>query len=183
MLPLLLIAALALSVPAPDARATAAADSRERAAAQPQDDAAKLKAELITKLLGLATWCNDKELFLQRDNVWRSVLALESEMNRYMPLYPQVILCLYDLERFGGGVVVDLLKTHPRILMGGMVIENPYCLTPDELLGMEDVVRAGRTEAVHDLQRIMDASQALDRLGDRSVTPPARSGPMASPTR
>ena len=79
MLPLLLIAALALSVPAPDARATAAADSRERAAAQPQDDAAKLKAELITKLLGLATWCNDKELFLQRDSVWRSVLALESE--------------------------------------------------------------------------------------------------------
>ncbi|MDQ1431037.1 MAG: hypothetical protein QOF40_1639 [Actinomycetota bacterium] len=67
----------------------------------------------------------------------RELLALESEMNRYLPLYPQVILCLYDLERFGGGVVVDLLKTHPRILMGGMVIENPYCLTPDELRGME----------------------------------------------
>jgi hypothetical protein len=67
----------------------------------------------------------------------RELLALESEMNRYLPLYPQVILCLYDLERFGGGVVVDLLKTHPWILMGGMVIENPYCLTPDELLGME----------------------------------------------
>ncbi len=67
----------------------------------------------------------------------RELLALESEMNRYLPLYPQVILCLYDLEHFGGGVVVDLLKTHPRILMGGLVIENPYCLTPDELLGME----------------------------------------------
>jgi hypothetical protein len=66
------------------------------------------------------------------------LLALESEMNRYLPLYPQVIVCLYDLERFGGGVVVDLLKTHPRILMGGMVLENPYCLTPDEMLGMED---------------------------------------------
>jgi len=29
---------------------------------------------------------------------------------------------------------------------------------------MEDAVRAGRTEAVHDLKRIVDASQALDRL-------------------
>jgi hypothetical protein len=67
----------------------------------------------------------------------RELLALESEMNRYLPLYPQVMVCLYDLERFGGGVVVDLLKTHPRILLGGMVLENPYCLTPDELLGME----------------------------------------------
>ena len=67
----------------------------------------------------------------------RELLALESEMNRYLPLYPQVIVCLYDLDRFGGGVVVDLLKTHPRILLGGMVLENPYYLTPDELLGME----------------------------------------------
>jgi hypothetical protein len=67
----------------------------------------------------------------------RELLALEAEMNRYLSLYPQVIVCLYDLERFGGGVVVDLLKTHPRILLGGMVLENPYCLTPDELLGME----------------------------------------------
>ena len=77
------------------------------------------------------------------------LLALESEMNRYLPLFPQVIVCLYDLERFGGGVVVDLLKTHPRILLGGMVLENPYCLTPDELLGMEGTdTRAEEREEV-----------------------------------
>jgi hypothetical protein len=66
----------------------------------------------------------------------RELLALESEMNRYLPLYPQVIVCLYDVERFGGSIVVDLLKTHSRVLMGGMVLDNPYCLTPDELLGV-----------------------------------------------
>lgn len=44
-----------------------------------EDEAAKLQAELIQKLLGLATWCNEKELFLQRDSLWRAVLALESE--------------------------------------------------------------------------------------------------------
>jgi len=74
MLPLLLIAALALPVPPAGAFSPA-----ERITARPEDEAAKLKTELIQKLLGLATWCNDKELFLQRDNVWRSVLALESE--------------------------------------------------------------------------------------------------------
>lgn len=42
-------------------------------------DAAKARGELIQRLLALATWCNEKELFLQRDNVWRSVLVLEPE--------------------------------------------------------------------------------------------------------
>jgi hypothetical protein len=64
----------------------------------------------------------------------RELLRLESEMNRYLPLYPQVILCLYDLDRFGGGIIVDLLRTHPRVLVGGMLVENPYFSTPDQLL-------------------------------------------------
>jgi hypothetical protein len=62
------------------------------------------------------------------------LLMLESEMNRYLPLYPQVIVCLYDLDRFGSGALVSLVMTHPRMLVGGMVIENPYYLTPDEVL-------------------------------------------------
>jgi hypothetical protein len=62
------------------------------------------------------------------------LLLLESEMNHYLPLYPQVIVCLYDIDRFGGGALMNLVKTHPRMLVGGMVIENPYLLTPDEIL-------------------------------------------------
>ena len=62
------------------------------------------------------------------------LLMLESEMNRYLPLYPQVILCLYDIERFGSGAVMNLVMTHPRMLVSGMVIDNPYYLTPDEVL-------------------------------------------------
>ena len=62
------------------------------------------------------------------------LLMLESEMNRYLPLYPQVIMCLYDIDRFGSGALVNLVMTHPRMLVGGMVIENPYYLTPDEVL-------------------------------------------------
>ena len=63
------------------------------------------------------------ETWSRRDVVpdMNELLILESEMNRYLPLFPQVIVCLYDIERFGGGIVVDLLKTHPRMLIGGMV--------------------------------------------------------------
>ena len=64
------------------------------------------------------------------------LVGYESELNRFLPQYPQVILCLYDLERFSGELIVDILKTHPKVLMGGAVVENPYYLDPDEFLAM-----------------------------------------------
>jgi hypothetical protein len=62
----------------------------------------------------------------------------ESKLNDFMPRYPQVILCLYDIDQFGGGIVVDMLKTHPRVLMGGMVLENPFYLSPAEFLASKN---------------------------------------------
>ena len=80
------------------------------------------------------------------------LLVLESEMNRFLPLFPQVIVCLYDLERFGGGIVVDLLRTHSRVLVGGAIVENPYCMTPDEVLAASE---AGTLDAIeHDLEEV-----------------------------
>ncbi len=59
--------------------------------------------------------------------------ALEYEMNRYLPLYPQVMVCLYDIDRFGGGALMNLVMTHPRVLVNGAVIENPHFLSPDDV--------------------------------------------------
>lgn len=61
-------------------------------------------------------------------------LLYESELNRFAPRYPQVIVCLYDLDRFGGRLLVDILRTHPLVLLGGAVLENPYYLEPDAFL-------------------------------------------------
>jgi hypothetical protein len=56
----------------------------------------------------------------------------ESELNDFVPEYPQAVLCLYDLKYFGGSMLVDLLRTHPKLLLGGLIVENPHYLTPDE---------------------------------------------------
>jgi hypothetical protein len=61
-------------------------------------------------------------------------MTYEAELNRFLPRYPQVILCLYDLDHFGGQILVDILKTHPKVLMGGTVLENLHYLEPDEFL-------------------------------------------------
>lgn len=83
------------------------------------------------------------ETWSRRDVVpdMAELMLLESEMNRFLPLYPQVVVCLYDIGRFGSGIIVDLLKTHPRMLIGGMLVENPYYTSPDELRHPEE--RAG----------------------------------------
>jgi hypothetical protein len=62
------------------------------------------------------------------------LVGYEARLNRFLPRYPQVILCLYELDRFSGEVLVDVLKTHPKVLLGGMVLDNPYYLEPDEFL-------------------------------------------------
>jgi len=58
----------------------------------------------------------------------------ESDLNRFLPMHPQVIMCLYDLDRFDGRGVVDLLRTHPKLLLCGSLLDNPYYLEPDEFL-------------------------------------------------
>lgn len=62
-----------------------------------------------------------------------NLISYESELNRFMPRYPQVILCLYDLDRFRGDLLLDIMRTHPKVLMGSTVLENLYYIEPDEL--------------------------------------------------
>jgi hypothetical protein len=61
-------------------------------------------------------------------------MTYEAELNRFVRRYPQVIMCLYDLDRFSGQNLVDILKTHPKVLMGGTVLENLHYMEPQEFL-------------------------------------------------
>lgn len=45
-----------------------------------------------------------------------------------------MILLLYDLERFGSEVLMDVLQTHPRVIVDDMVHDNPYCVEPGKYL-------------------------------------------------
>ena len=39
-----------------------------------------------------------------------------------------------NLDQFGGEVVINIVKTHPQVLVRGILIENPYYVGPDEFL-------------------------------------------------
>jgi len=59
-------------------------------------------------------------------------MSYEVQATRYARAYPQVALCLYDLDKFRGDVIIPALKVHPKVFFGGMLLENPYFVDPDE---------------------------------------------------
>jgi hypothetical protein len=81
------------------------------------------------RVTGDTTW-----LLSAAEGTIREFMSYESELNRFAQQHPVSILCLYDLDAFGGGILVDLMKTHPKLLLGGMLLENPHALSPDEFL-------------------------------------------------
>jgi len=59
-------------------------------------------------------------------------MSYEVQATRYARAFPQVALCLYDLDKFRGDVIIPALKVHPKVFFGGMLLENPYFVDPDE---------------------------------------------------
>jgi DNA-binding CsgD family transcriptional regulator len=58
----------------------------------------------------------------------------ESAVNKIVEDKPAIFMCMYDLERFGVSMLVDVLKTHPKVLLDRMVLENPHYLTSERFL-------------------------------------------------
>jgi hypothetical protein len=44
------------------------------------------------------------------------------------------VICAYDLTKFTGDIIMDVLRTHPTILVGGILQENPFFIPPDQFL-------------------------------------------------
>jgi hypothetical protein len=43
-------------------------------------------------------------------------------------------VCTYDVTKFSAAVVMDILRTHPQVIVGGILRENPFYVSPDEFL-------------------------------------------------
>jgi hypothetical protein len=63
------------------------------------------------------------------------LVEYETRLNHLLPKYDDLVVCAYDLTKFGAGVMMDVLRTHPLVIIGGFLHENPFFVQPDELLG------------------------------------------------
>jgi hypothetical protein len=62
------------------------------------------------------------------------LIEFETRVNHVVPKYGDTVICAYDLTRFGAAVAVYALRTHPLVILGGVLQENPFFVPPDQML-------------------------------------------------
>jgi len=62
------------------------------------------------------------------------LLEYETRANFFNSTHPHAVICVYDTAKFGGDIVIDILRTHPMALIGGMLQVNPFFVPLAELL-------------------------------------------------
>ncbi len=65
----------------------------------------------------------------------REILAFEARVTDAARLFPCVVICMYDVGRLSGRILVHgAYETHPRTIQRGVVRENPYHVSTDRFL-------------------------------------------------
>jgi hypothetical protein len=62
------------------------------------------------------------------------LVEYETRLNYVLPKYDDPVVCTYDLSKFGASVTMDILRTHPVVIIGGVLQENPFFVPPDQFL-------------------------------------------------
>ena len=82
----------------------------------------------LTRLLAHMEWA-----LLDKQGV-EDLLEYETRVNYVIPKYDNIVICAYDLSKFSAGVVIDAMRTHPVVIVGGLMHENPFYVSPEQFL-------------------------------------------------
>ena len=58
----------------------------------------------------------------------------EAQVNECLSGIRSLALCQYDRRRFAPAVLLDILRTHPHVVIGSEICDNPYYLPPADLV-------------------------------------------------
>lgn len=92
----------------------------------------------LTRLLAHMEWA-----LLDRPGV-DDLVEYETRLNYVLPKYDNPVICTYDLSKFSASMTMDILRTHPVVIIGGVLQENPFFVPPDQFL---QEIREGRRSA------------------------------------
>jgi hypothetical protein len=81
-----------------------------------------------TRLVAHMEWSRE-----DRDGV-NDLLEYEARYNLQPRQERDVVVCTYDLNRYSGALIMDIMRTHPMILLGGILYENPFYVPPDQFI-------------------------------------------------
>jgi hypothetical protein len=72
-------------------------------------------------------------LFLDQPAV-NNLLQYEARLNHVLSKYNAPVICNYDLSKVSASVAMDIMRTHPLVIVGGLLRENPFFVPPEEFL-------------------------------------------------
>lgn len=73
------------------------------------------------------------------------VIEFESRVNEVWRRYDDAVICTYHLGQLSGDAVIDIMRTHPMVIIGGHLQQNPFFTRPEEFLHEFRSRRSGRS--------------------------------------
>jgi hypothetical protein len=73
-------------------------------------------------------WAVDDQSYID------DLIEFESRVNDVWTRHDDAVICTYHLGKFGGDTVIDIMRTHPLIIIGGTLQQNPFFVPPEEFL-------------------------------------------------
>jgi hypothetical protein len=82
----------------------------------------------ITRFIADVAWV------LNTPGALDQLLEYECRVNLVLPKAADIVICSYDLDKVDAAMVIAAMRTHPIVLIGGIVQRNPFYVPPEELL-------------------------------------------------
>lgn len=81
-----------------------------------------------TRIMGNMNWALDGPPGAER------LIEYEVRVNEVLSREKQPAVCVYDLGRLTGSLMMDILRAHPLTLVNGVVHRNPFFTPPAQML-------------------------------------------------
>lgn len=78
----------------------------------------------LTRFVARMDWVREYDVEINK------VLEFEARLNDLLQEFPDPVVCVYELSKFNSGEVLDVLRTHPVVIIGDLVAENPFFVPP-----------------------------------------------------
>lgn len=95
-----------------------------------------------TKLVG-----HHLEWLFRDPSAVKSLVEYEARLNGLLAKYDVPVVCVYDSSKFGASVALDIMRTHPLVIIGGLLRQNPFFVPPEQFLDELRERESSRTES------------------------------------
>ena len=63
-----------------------------------------------------------------------NLIEFESRVNDVWSRHGDAVICTYRLQQFSCDSVIDIMRTHPLVIIGGILHQNPFFIPPEHFL-------------------------------------------------